>query len=246
MNNQVVIGCDPEVFLLDQNGTPYSAEGIIGGSKWNKNWYDNNEFSLEEDGLSAELGIKPATNAEEFSQRIEKALNKIKSISNLSISLNTTEKFSEAMRNTPQGIESGCLPSLDVYMQQVNEPLNFFDDEYRYSGGHVHIGFGFDNDNEWVEHVDPDKFIKAMDWYVGVPYIKKTGTLGSKVHPYRRLGQWRFKTYGAEYRTMGNEWVFSNESRKEVFERTQEAVQNWDKLTGKQEAELQVYYEAMR
>lgn len=243
MGNEVLIGTDAEFFLLDNTGSPLSAEGLIGGSKWNKNIHEEGEYTTEEDGLACEIGIKPATTAEEFSQRIDKALRNVTG-RGFNISLNSSEKFDEAVRNTPQGIESGCMPSLDTYRKAVNAPLNHFEDEYRYSGAHIHISFGF-SDNEWHKHIDPDLFIMSMDHHLGIPYMKEEGILGNTVHPYRRLGQWRMKPYGAEYRTLSNRWIFSKTTRKDVFNRTKKAVESWDKLTTTQVNNLKSTYYSM-
>jgi len=245
MSNQVLIGCDPEVFLLNKRGEVMSAEGVVGGTKYVPIWNDEGDYSLQEDNVMAEIGIKPASNALDFSRRISQALNAITS-KGVGLSLKASEKFLMAALDTSQAKESGCMPDFNCYEKAMNSPIDLAMTDIRYSGGHVHLGLGSTQDR-WMQEYDVDKVIMSMYYHVGIPMLKKEGMYNKKgLVQYRRLGNFRVKNYGLEYRTLSNSWIFNESTRKEIFNKSQYAVAQAHKLTSKMETELFNAYNAMK
>lgn len=236
----IKIGCDAEFFLLDKEGEPLSAEGLIGGSKWDKLQFD--EYTLEEDGLSVELGITPATTAEQYSKRIAKALKHVTG-EGYNVSLNASEKFSELMRNTPQGIESGCMPSFNAITQSVNPQVYLRDDEYRYAGYHQHIGLGKKED-DWIKDYDPEKLVYSFEYHVGIPYLKMDNDT-RRVKKFGMPGSFRIKPYGVEVRSLSSRWLFSDKHRKNIFNGTMRAAKECNNLTLAQVKEVKDAYHAI-
>jgi hypothetical protein len=243
-SKRILIGCDPEVFILNsEDGKPLSAEGLIGGTKHQPIWNKAMTHSLQEDNVMAEIGIKAANTKEDFSNRIQQALDDITHVKGFKISLSANENFEKAMLETPQASESGCTPDFNVYERSMNTPVDLSSITTRYAGGHIHIGLG-KRHNTWMHEYDPELLIKAMDWYVGLPLMRKEGVYKSKLQQYRRLGNFRVKPYGVEYRSPSNSWIFSDKSRKDIFKRTTKAVEMCNKLSTRQLIQLENTYQA--
>ena len=62
------IGSDPETFLVDASGKPISAIGYIMADKWNPMQIPDMPagYTLQEDNVSLEYGIPPASTSEEL------------------------------------------------------------------------------------------------------------------------------------------------------------------------------------
>jgi len=227
--NNILVGCDPEVFILDDKGKPKSVEGLIGGTKYKPIWFKKGEYSLQEDNVMAEIGIKPASNALEFSSRIKGGLEEI----NQSISLRTSELFNKEVLNTEQAKKSGCEPDFNVYLKSMNTPFNLKKDRNRYAGGHIHIGLG----NDWQEEYEVEKLVMSMDYHLNNLKDKR------KRNAYRRIGNFRLKPYGIEYRTLSNEWIFNHRSRIDIFNRTLLSIKKHKDISYKEESLLYNYYQ---
>lgn len=239
--NEILIGCDPELFIK-QGDQLISAEGVIGGTKYEPIWSNDGEYSLQEDNVMAEIGIKPASDAETFSKRISQAIEAIKS-KGVGISLNASETFLEAALNTNQAQESGCQPDFNCYEKAMNAPVDLSSITTRYSGGHIHIGLGTDR-NQWMKHYDVDKVIMSLDHHLGLPLLEKERM--TTVPQYRRIGNFRVKSYGVEYRTLSNSWIFKHEDRVNVFKKAKDAVLQSHQISKEMEQNLSLKYYSMK
>ena len=63
MNQEILIGCDPEVFVK-KDGLFKSAHGLIKGDK--KNPFKIRSGAVQVDGMALEFNIDPAHNEDEF------------------------------------------------------------------------------------------------------------------------------------------------------------------------------------
>jgi len=207
------LGADPEVFLLDQQGQPFSAEGLFGGTKYEpKPMGIGPGFNIQEDNVAAEYNIPPATTPAMFARNIERGLNYIRSRAKklkLDICLESALEFPEHQLATPHAQTLGCEPDYNIWTMKVNErptPPKLL----RTAAGHVHVS--------WFEP-DPDQLtalVRVLDLFLGVPSILSTKK-NARRSLYGRAGAFRPKDYGVEYRTLDNFWIGRADHCKYIF-----------------------------
>jgi hypothetical protein len=89
----------------------------------------------------------------------------------------------------------------------------------RSAGGHIHV--------ETTK--DQLAVIRAMDLFLGVPSVlMDNGEMRKKL--YGKAGAFRGKSYGVEYRTLSNFWIFKNELIRWVWNNTERALESVDHL----------------
>lgn len=210
------LGSDPEVFLQDSQGNPVSAIGYINADKWNPHQIPDmpEGYTLQEDNVSLEYGIPPAASAEEFIDHIDKVMEKSKEyLPNLSFSKLSCIVFPEDQMKHPLAHVFGCEPDFNAWTKEVNkkpEPPHPF---MRSAGGHVHV--------ETTQ--DPFNVIRKMDLFLGVPSVlMDDGEMRKKL--YGSAGACRVKSYGVEYRTLSNFWIFKKPLIRWVWNNTQRAL----------------------
>lgn len=214
MSRAFTIGADPELFLL-KNKKPYSAIGLIGGTKDEpKQLGTKKGFSIQEDNVSMEFNIPACHDHEAFIQSIEFVLTTMKKkLKNFEFSEESALVFPEDQLRHPQAQEFGCEPDFNAWTKEMNPRPKAADATLRSAGGHVHVG----------TKEDPIEVIRAMDLFVGVPSVKlDKGILRRQL--YGKAGAFRPKPYGCEYRTLSNFWIFSKERIKWVYDQTAKAL----------------------
>ena len=210
------LGCDPEVFLVNNKGKLLSVIGKIGANKHNPKQIESLPlgFTLQEDNVALEFGIPPASSAKEFSDSIETVMQA--GLSNLPgtwFSTLSCAIFPKDQMRSPEAFVFGCEPDYNAWTGEINQkpipPHKFM----RSSGGHVHIETTLDKQN----------VIRACDLFMGVPSV-----LMDSGHARRALygaaGCFRPKPYGVEYRTLSNFWIFKPELREWVWRATESAL----------------------
>ena len=216
------LGTDPEVFLQDNAGNPISAIGYINADKWNPMQIPDmpEGYTLQEDNVSLEYGVPPSASADEFVQHITAVMEKSKEyLPNLSFSKLSCIVFPEEQMNHPAAHIFGCEPDFNAWTKEVNkkpEPPHPF---MRSAGGHIHV--------ETTK--DPMAVIRAMDLFLGVPSVlMDNGEMRKQL--YGKAGAFRAKSYGVEYRTLSNFWIFKNELIRWVWANTQRALDSVDAI----------------
>ena len=216
------LGTDPEVFLQDNAGNPISAIGYINADKWNPMQIPDMPagYTLQEDNVSLEYGVPPSASADEFVQHINAVMEKSKEyLPNLSFSKLSCIVFPEEQMNHPAAHIFGCEPDFNAWTKEVNkkpEPPHPF---MRSAGGHIHV--------ETTK--DPMAVIRAMDLFLGVPSVlMDNGEMRKQL--YGKAGAFRAKSYGVEYRTLSNFWIFKNELIRWVWANTQRALDSVDAI----------------
>lgn len=225
------LGTDPEVFLQDNAGNPISAIGYINADKWNPMQIPDmpEGYTLQEDNVSLEYGVPPSASADEFVQHINAVMEKSKEyLPNLSFSKLSCIVFPESQMNHPSAHIFGCEPDFNAWTKEVNkkpEPPHPF---MRSAGGHIHV--------ETTK--DPMAVIRAMDLFLGVPSVlMDNGEMRKQL--YGKAGAFRAKSYGVEYRTLSNFWIFKNELIRWVWANTQRALDSVDAIdVAKEEARI--------
>lgn len=213
-----LIGADPEFFIKKKYGGYTSAVGLIGGSKWEPKKIDEDGHAILEDNVAVEFNIKPASSFDEFRSSIHKVLDHIRGIlPGYEFSKESAVSFPQEELMTPEAQMFGCEPDFDAWRECVNEKPCADDKNLRSAGGHIHVGSDLAINN-------PVAVIRAMDLFLGVPSTQlDAGTLRREL--YGKAGCFRAKSYGAEYRTLSNFWIFDDSLIQWAFEGTQRALE---------------------
>lgn len=210
------LGTDPEVFLQDSNGNLVSAIGYINADKWSPLQIPGmaEGFTLQEDNVSLEYGIPPASSAAEFIQHINAVMEKSKEwLPELSFSKLSCAVFPKEQMNHPLAHIFGCEPDFNAWSLETNKPPKPSHPLMRSAGGHVHV--------ETTK--DPVTVVRAMDLFLGVPSVLMDKGEERKLM-YGAAGAHRPKVYGVEYRTLSNFWIFEDRLIEWVWNNTSRAL----------------------
>lgn len=215
------LGTDPEVFLQDVNGNPISSIGYIRADKWNPLQIPNMPlgFTLQEDNVSLEYGVPPASSPEEFIANIQQVMEKSKEyVPGLSFSRLSCIVFPKEQLEHPMARIFGCEPDYSAWTKDTNPKPNAVDPDLRSAGGHIHV--------ETTE--DPFKVGRAMDLFVGVPSVLMDIGKDSDKRKllYGKHGAIRPKPYGVEYRVLSNFWIFEDSLIRWAWNSTERALSN--------------------
>jgi len=218
----VTLGSDPEIFLVDENDTTrfISAIGKIGGTKEYPR-HVGDGIALQEDCTAVEFCIPPSKTKEELVSNIEMGLLKIaKAIEGkgLNMAIVASAHFANEELLHPLAVLAGCDPDFCAWNGEANESADLLLTNLRVAGAHIHVGY--ENPSEEVSLA----IVKAMDLFLGVPSILMD-TDTERKQLYGKSGCFRFKPYGVEYRTLSNFWLKSPELIKWVFTNTQKAIE---------------------
>ena len=210
------LGSDPEVFLQDWQGNPISAIGYINADKWNPHQIPDmpQGYTLQEDNVSLEYGIPPAASADEFVAHIQSVMAKsLEYLPNLTFSKLSCIIFPESQMEHPLAHIFGCEPDYNAWTMTENPkpapPHPFM----RSAGGHVHV--------ETTQ--EGQDVIRKMDLFLGVPSVLMDKGEERK-QLYGKAGAFRVKSYGVEYRTLSNFWIFREPLIRWVWNNTQRAL----------------------
>lgn len=220
----MLIGADPELFVF-RGDTPVSAHDLIPGTKAKP--YPAPGGAIQRDGTAAEFNIDPSATFEEFNANITTVLYFLQAqlpddcqLRPQSVVVWDEDYFATLPYSAK---ELGCMPDFDAWTGRVNpKPKLKSSPTLRTAAGHLHIGWTKDAELT-VDHLnDCREMMKLMDWHVG--------TWSCTVDPdkirrqlYGKAGACRYKSYGAEYRTLSNFWVMDEALRLEVWNRTVDA-----------------------
>jgi hypothetical protein len=220
-------GCDPELFIFNENGEPVGAEGIIPGNKWEP--FAVNKGAVQVDGMAAEFNIDPASTFEEFDTNIVTVLKELKKFLPKGHTLKAVpavtfseEEWSKASEDSK---ELGCMPDFNAWEGNLNPPPDTSaNPRTRCAGGHLHVGWTKDADLSDISHVlNGRDLVKQLDYYLGAWSLQKDGD-PTRRSLYGKAGACRFKPYGVEYRVLSNFWVTTKTQRLAVWNRMQTAI----------------------
>lgn len=208
----ISIGNDAEFILTTSDGKPLSAIGLIGGSKLRPR--PVNLGALQEDNVLAEINIQPATTLKQWDKHILSVMHQLSGIlpmgyeiSNLASALYPDEELFD-----PKSQEFGCDPDINAWTGKVNKfpvlPKKL--KNFRSAGGHVHIG------RENLNLYESFKLIQVLDMIAGLQSVHLDKDTARK-KLYGKAGAMRIKSYGVEWRTPSNFWVFEKTTRQWMF-----------------------------
>jgi hypothetical protein len=220
---KITVGADPEVFL-GLKGQFVSAHNLLPGTKWDP--FPVNKGAIQVDGMAAEFNIDPAEDEESFISNLDIVLSQLKEfVPDHEVLPTPSVTFTkDFLKDIPlQALVLGCDPDFNAYTRGVNPRPNG-NKPMRTAGGHVHIG-GFESDNIYeANHFnDMCRLSTAMDQTIGV-YSVLWDKDDKRRSMYGNAGTFRPKTYGMEYRTLSNAWLFNKKLQGFVYRGVLEAV----------------------
>lgn len=212
----ILIGCDPEVFV--KQGEIYkSAHGLIRGDK--KNPQRVNKGAVQVDGMALEFNIDPAASEDEFVLNVNTVFDQLKlMVPTYEIAITPTADFDpEYMDAQPEEAkELGCDPDYNAYTGFENPKPNG-KRPFRTASGHVHIGWTSGQDIQDPQHIaDAHMVGRQMDYFLGLGSMLFDNDQKRR-SMYGKAGCVRIKPYGVEYRTLSNAWLKSPELMRWVF-----------------------------
>lgn len=226
MINNVTIGADPELFIVNEKtGKVVSSVGLIPGEKGNP-WVGDDMptgFGLETDNILAEFNIPPVRDRESFINNIEYMKEYISKFvkekdPDLGILCKASMTVDKSELKSKQAKEFGCDPDYNVYTEDVNpKPKNASRTNLRSAGFHIHVGY----DNHNID--DSLALIKYLDAYLGVPSLlldKDT----KRRSLYGKAGCFRLTPYGVEYRTLSSAMMEDSITLNFVWKQLQKAI----------------------
>ncbi len=212
------LGCDPEILLQDSNGSPVSVIGLIKADKWNPMQIPDMApgFTLQEDNVSIEYGIPPASSADDYVQYIQSVMQKsLEYLPGLSFSKLSCTIYPEEQMQHPLAYVFGCEPDFDAWTGKVNKKPEPPHPLMRSAGGHIHV----------ETKRNPLEVVRNMDLFLGVPSVLMDKGEQRK-QMYGAAGAHRVKPYGVEYRTLSNFWIFEERLIRWVWNQTERSINN--------------------
>jgi hypothetical protein len=177
-------------------------------------------YAVQEDNVAIEFNIPPAQDAREFIKSIQDTLNLLGSTISeqygLSIVQISAASFPPEELLHPDALVFGCDPDYNAWTGERNPKPVATDPALRSCGGHIHIGYD-------KSVYRPDDVIKSVDLHVGVPSVLMDDGQKRK-ELYGKRGAYREKSYGVEYRTLSNFWIFKESLINWAWENTVRAV----------------------
>lgn len=225
------IGCDPEIFLTEEDGTPVSAHDLLPGTK--KEPHKVPYGAIQVDGTAAEFNTDPvpSTDFDAFNRNVVKVMGDLhKEVSrnakrNIKMKLASVQEYPEGyFAELPETAkELGCDPDYSAYTLQPN-PRPDNTKTFRTGSGHLHIGWAADIPVDNPEHIEIcADFVKMLDVTVGL-FMTYLDRDPRRRELYGKAGAFRPKPYGVEYRTPSNVWLQRKCYRKMVFEGLHKAI----------------------
>lgn len=212
----ILIGCDPEVFVRQQ-GVFKSAHALIPGDK--KKPFKVKKGAVQVDGMALEFNIDPAATDDEFVLNVNTVYAQLKAmVPEYEVVAVPVAHFNEGyMKQQPaEALELGCDPDYNAWNGQANVKPNALK-PMRTASGHVHIGWTNGQSSEDVEHVNNCQIVgRQMDFFLGLGSLFYDDDQERR-SMYGKGGCIRYKPYGVEYRTLSNAWLRSEGRMRWVF-----------------------------
>lgn len=214
----ILIGCDPEVFV-SKAGKYMSAYGMIPGTK--KEPFVVEDGALQVDGMALEFNTNPASTKEQFLHNVQSVFAKLQSMipAEYKIEIKPAISFdADYLKEQPkEALELGCDPDFNAYTGEANLPPDAASN-MRTASGHIHIGWTKDADVTDVDHIyHCERLVKELDWYLALPSLWLDPDTTRKMM-YGKAGAYRPKPYGVEYRVLSNFWLRSPLAMQWVFD----------------------------
>ncbi|MGL6130035.1 MAG: putative amidoligase domain-containing protein [Fusobacteriaceae bacterium] len=228
MDKIITLGTDPEMFTLDSQGRISSVAGKLGCDKWNQKDLGNGIF-LQEDNVLVEFATVPSDSFKHFNDIIklgidvcDKEVNKvghavIPNVSSHSFTMDELNAFHKSVW------EFGCEPDYNALTGMMNAKPKADDVGLRTAGGHVHFGY-----SDALQSMDLEESQCIMgvmcDYFLGIPALLMDPD-DRRRELYGKAGAIRRKSYGIEYRTLSNFWIFNDVNRQFIWDQGHKAFE---------------------
>lgn len=217
---ELLIGCDPELFLRDpQTGSFVSGHGALPGSKAEP--YKVRMGAVQIDGTALEFNTDPAKTKDEFLNNVNVVMAEMKNmlVENHEIVIAPVADYDPTYFETiPEAArELGCNPDFSGWTLGEN-PVPNAKVTFRTGSGHVHLGWGNGFDVEDWDHFEfCARLARQLDAYLGVATLLWDQD-DRRRNLYGKAGAFRPKPYGMEYRVPSNSWLSRDSLREFVYE----------------------------
>lgn len=229
------IGADPELFLTkkDVPGPQFvSAHDVIPGTKIQP--FEVLSGAIQVDGVSAEFNINPAMTVTEFCSNIRDVLGELQSrvtASHPDLTLYATptavfdKKYFSKLPKSAKAL--GCTPDFSVYTDKPNPPPAT-KEPFRTGSGHIHIGWTLGERPQESAHLyDCRQMVRQLDCVL-YPMSLLWDADKRRRELYGKIGAFRPKHYGVEYRCLSNAWIADPDLHVWVFNATKHAAEILD------------------
>ena len=230
---EFTIGCDPELFAIDKDGSIRSAYGLIPGNK--EEPYKVNNGAVQVDGMALEFNTDPVKDRASFTNNVMSVKQQLQDMvytKGYGLAVETLVKFDEEYfsKQHPLAKELGCDPDLNawsiVQLEEAGLTINDLDSEdpVRVAGGHIHIGWTQDADIRCASHIgDCSVVAKQLDYFLGLPSLLWDNSIDRDSY-YGAAGSFRSKPYGIEYRALSNQWIKCTDTIELVYDLVDHAM----------------------
>lgn len=227
MLKNVLIGCDPEIFVVNQEGRPRSAHGLIPGTK--KEPFRVPKGAYQIDGMALEFNIDPAKTEEEFVDNIKTVMARLRQDvpKEFKFHIEPSVRFHHSiMKAAPEEAkELGCEPDLNAYTLQENPRPNA-NTLLRTASGHIHIGLEENADVTNEDHlIKYATLVKHLDLFLGLRSLEWDKDQTRRTL-YGKPGAMRLKPYGVEYRVLSNKWLDKEELVRFIYRQTLRCIED--------------------
>ena len=228
MSRKILVGADPEIFVLNGDNALVSAFGMNAGTKYKPLIVDSG--AIQVDGMALEYNIDPASSEKEFVDKNRTVLALLSGTlpANHALAYGvTTAHFGAAYiaAQLPEARELGCDPDYNAYTGEVNAKPDV-DTPFRTAAGHFHVGFCEGSDpNNSGHRIMCNDLIRELDVFLGIPSVLLDSDTDRR-SLYGAAGACRYKSYGVEYRTLSNFWVGNDMLSAWVYRQVQLAVES--------------------
>ena len=214
---EVILGSDPELFLVDASGNLKSAVGLIGGSKELPRPVLNRAgFAVQEDNVAVEFNIPPSRSRQDFIDNLSTMISFLENEvgkMGLKLAIKPSGRFPREQLDNDQARLFGCDADFNAWTMEQNPKPMCDDDTFRTCGGHVHF----------TSKLPLVQVIRAMDLFLGVPAVLLDDDTERR-RLYGGAGCYRATRYGGEYRTLSNFWLRNTDMMGWVWDRTEYAL----------------------
>ncbi len=220
------VGCDPELFVVNEKGLAVCAD-MIPGTK--EEPFKVPFGAVQRDGFAAEFNIDPVKSFGEFDHHITEVMKSLKGFLPKGYTLLASPSMvfdKDVFSSAPdEAKELGCSPDFDAWTGEVNPPPHDPDNPYlRTASGHLHFGWTSGASMSDMQHImNCRDLVKQLDWYLG-GWSLRTDDDSTRRKLYGKAGACRYKDYGVEYRVLSNFWLTTKTRRLAVWNRAAQAI----------------------
>lgn len=233
---KVMVGCDPEGFIVRKDGKFQSAAGFFPGTK--KEPHKLEGGAVQVDGVALEFNIDAVEDEEGFLKNMSTVMTQLDALvkdrldADHSLSWTPIARFTEEdwAKIDKEAKVLGCDPDYNAMTGEVNvNPTELLGTlPLRTASGHIHLGWTGDKDPQDEGHKTDCKYI-AQGFYnrFTPPYYPNSVNKSYKdemerLKYYGHSGSYRVKPYGVELRSPSNVWVGTPQGQLHAYRTTRQ------------------------